>query len=115
MIIFSEKGTVNNNYNYSFLTEDLMKKELEELKEQSESLNDSIYSDLNLEELEERLEMSKVAGLYACGCNTEIANTHRLQVNILFDGKYMFCCINLIILLRIHIIYIPHFCNCSKN
>ena len=37
---------------------------------QIESMNYEIYSDLKIEEIEERLEMTKVMALY-CGCDYE--------------------------------------------
>ena len=39
-----------------------------EKKDQIESLNVDLYPDFNIEELEERLEMTKVIALY-CSCN----------------------------------------------
>lgn len=44
---------------------------MEDKKEnQIESINQEIYPNLNIEELEERLEMTKVMALY-CGCDYE--------------------------------------------
>ena len=42
-----------------------------EERKQIESVNEDLYSDLNLEQLEERLEMTKLAGLYACNCDNK--------------------------------------------